>query len=143
MINAIDNNEFHYFQGVDSLKGNLSFDEKKRLEDLFVGYGMTKSTFYNRFYRDKVGNRFDLWELRGVVDCIREFEELHNIEETPYESLRYFYASLPMKTFFWPYMSSLGMGINSIITRFKSWKFKQWELIGVNRILEQFFNEKV
>lgn len=130
------NSEIFKFQEVDFLKTDI--ESRRRLEELFVSYGMTSSTFYNRFLREKKEPRFDAWEMKGVVSCIRDFEQLHRLDPTDEEQLHAFYASLPMKTFFWPYMNEMGMGINSIINRFSVWNFKPWELIGVNRILEEF-----
>lgn len=136
---------------------DLTPEDKKRLYVLFEGYGMPKSTCYNRFF-DK---GFSKWEIVGVSHIqeaflVREKTDTDNVPEGEDSSRGYgavlalspeykdckFYelvTSLKMGKRLCDRMAELGMSSQMTVrTRFKADDWKPWELKGVKAIIDDF-----
>ena len=136
---------------------DITPEEKKRLYALFEGYGMPKSTCYNRFF-DK---GFCKWEIMGVshirdVFLVEEKCNTDNISEAEDGSRGYgavlalspkydeskFYeliTNLKMGKRLCDRMAELGMSSQMTVrTRFKANDWKPWELKGAKAILDEF-----
>ena len=140
---------------------DLTSEEKKQLYALFEGYGMPKSTCYNRFF-DK---GFCKWEIMGVSHIqdaflVSEKCETDTMLEGEDGSTGYgavlalsteqhdgkFYelvTSLKMGKRLCERMAELGMSSQMTVrTRFKADDWKPWELKGVSTILDEFVEQK-
>lgn len=140
---------------------DLTSEEKKRLYVLFEGYGMPKSTCYNRFF-DK---GFCKWEIMGVSHIMDAFlvEEKCNTDNTPegedgsrgygavlalspeYDSSKFYelVTDFKMGKRLCDYMAELGMSSQMTVrTRFKANDWKPWELKGVKAIIDEFIIQK-
>ena len=140
---------------------DLTSEEKKQLYALFEGYGMPKSTCYNRFF-DK---GFCKWEIMGVSHIQNVFlvREKINTDDMPEgeEGSRGYGAVLALSTEqhdgkFYELVTSLKMGKRlcermaelgmssqmTVRTRFKADDWKPWELKGVSTILDEFVEQK-
>lgn len=125
------------FRGVNSPVPELLPEEKSAIYAAFEAQGLTKGTVYNRVFRSGEGSGFDEWELRGILNVVRDFEVANGLPVTGEADLPGFYDRLQDKSkTFWPYMQALGLGTNSIIYRFKNWNFKPWELKGIRAIID-------
>lgn len=139
---------------------DLTPEEKKRLYALFDGYGMPKSTCYNRFF-DK---GFYKWEIMGVSHIrdaflVSEKCNADDISEGDDGSRGYgavlalsskyndgkFYeliTNLKMGKRLCDRMAELGMSSQMTVrTRFKANDWKPWELKGVKAIIDEFIQE--
>lgn len=140
---------------------DLTSEDKKRLYALFEGYGMPKSTCYNRFF-DK---GFCKWEIVGVshirdVFLVSEKSNTDNISEgedgskgygavlalsSGYEDSKFYelITNLKMGKRLCDRMAELGMASQMTVrTRFKANDWKPWELKGVKAIIDEFILQK-
>lgn len=138
----------------------LTPEEKKRLYVLFEGYGMPKSTCYNRFFN----KGFCKWEIMGVSHMKDSFlvEEKCNTDNIPdgeegsrgygavlalsqeYNDSKFYelVTNLKMGKVLCDRMSELGMSSQMTVrTRFKENDWKPWELKGVKAIIEEFIKK--
>lgn len=136
---------------------DLTPEEKKRLYALFEGYGMPKSTCYNRFF-DK---GFCQWEIMGVSHIRDAFlvSEKSNTDDMPegdegskgdgaalalssqYNDSKFYelVTNLKMGKRLCDRMAELGMSSQMTVrTRFKANDWKPWELKGVKAIIDEF-----
>lgn len=140
---------------------DLTSEEKKQLYVLFEGYGMPKSTCYNRFF-DK---GFCKWEIMGVshiMDVFLEREKV-NTDDMPegeegsrgygavlalspgYDSGKFYelVTNLKMGKRLCDHMAELGMSSQMTVrTRFKANDWKPWELKGVKAIIDEITMKK-
>ena len=119
----------------------MTADEKQALYNLFGRYGATNSFAYQRIFKEG----FDEWELLGVDAIIKKFNEDHHINIEVGKSM---YSSLPdtdiasIKTKFCREMAALGMKHrNTISRRFDADNWKEYERIGMRRIINEFLDE--
>lgn len=140
---------------------DLTSEDKKRLYALFEGYGMPKSTCYNRFF-DK---GFCKWEIVGVshirdVFLVSEKSNTDNISEgedgskgygavlalsSKYDDSKFYelITNLKMGKRLCDRMAELGMASQMTVrTRFKANDWKPWELKGVKAIIDEFIIQK-
>lgn len=136
---------------------DLTPEAKKRLYALFEGYGMPKSTCYNRFF-DK---GFRKWEIMGVsyirdAFLVKEKSNTDNIPEgeesnrgygavlalsSEYDDSKFYeiVTNLKIGKHLCDRMAELGMSSQMTVrTRFKSNDWKPWELKGVKAIIDEF-----
>lgn len=142
---------------------DLKPETKAKLLEYLKPLGFTQSTFYLRFF-DK---GFDPWELHGIEQVRRTFATAHQHELLTNEvddtvsgkgrgSEKGYAAILMLKTedndgsfyealrhasligVFQDYMKELGMSRNTVLTRFTSENWKDWELRGLRNILSDF-----
>lgn len=136
---------------------DLTPEDKKRLYVLFEGYGMPKSTCYNRFF-DK---GFCQWEIMGVshirdVFLVREKSNTDNTPEgdegsrgygavlalsSKYDDSKFYeiVTTLKQGKRLCDRMAELGMSSQMTVrTRFKANDWKPWELKGVKAIIDEF-----
>ena len=142
---------------------DLSPETKTKLLDYLKPMGFTQSTFYLRFF-DK---GFDQWEIHGIEQVRRTFAANHKKElltnkadGTVSESEEKGYAAVLMLNMddndgsfytalrhasligvFQEYMKELGMGRNTVLTRFTAENWKLWELRGLKNILKDFIDQ--
>lgn len=127
---------------------DLTPDEKKILWDVMARYGASQGFSYDRFFT----KGFLEWELQGVDSIKREFIAKHKNEIFP-EGMKpdvslivnepgAFYRALGlsfgMKKAFTEHMNQLGMGSNSVLYKFSSDDWKEYERVGIRRIVDEF-----
>lgn len=110
----------------------LRMSEKDALSIILRNKGMSYSTYFYRFTRDG----FKPWEYEGIITIIHQF----NPEYDGKPSL--FWDSLIKKKPFFEYMESKGMSRGTAYTRFRDFNFKDFELVGIKKIMEDFNNER-
>lgn len=141
----------------------ISVKEKKFLLEAFAPKGFTSSTFYLRFFQ----KGFSEWKLIGINECKNQYLRLPDVAETLlkfvdinskgssvgdrgylytlahsdakgvfYECLRKANKGLCSK--FFAFMNERGMSTNTVLKRFASDDWKQWELDGIKNMLEPF-----
>ena len=140
---------------------DLTSDEKKMIYALMMKHGASYSFGYDRFFKEG----FDKWEMIGIDAIKKNFLKLHDAEiasavpDDGTEGDRGYAAVLALeaqdKGGFWKILGQvrslkstfsdymIDMGMMSRITiskRFTNDDWKEWELIGVNKILEEFKN---
>ncbi len=149
------------WDGGTLLAADLTPEDKKRLYALFEGYGLPKSTCYNRFF-DK---GFCEWEIMGVShirDIFLESEK-NDTDTMPegdegsrgygavlalspeYDSSKFYelVTNLKMGKRLCDHMAELGMSSQMTVrTRFKANDWKPWELKGVKAIIDEFITQK-
>lgn len=138
---------------------DITPEEKKRLYALFEGYGMPKSTCYNRFF-DK---GFCKWEIMGVSHIrdaflVREKSNTDDIDipegeegsrgygsvlalSKEYDESKFYglITNLKMGKRLCDRMAELGMSSQMTVrTRFKANDWRPWELKGVKAIIDEF-----
>lgn len=139
---------------------DITPEEKKQLYTLFEGYGMPKSTCYNRFF-DK---GFCKWEIMGVshiqdVFLVREKINTDDIPEgeegsrgygavlalsSEYDNSKFYelVTNLKIGKRLCDYMAELGMSSQMTVrTRFKANDWKPWELKGIEAIIDEFIKQ--
>lgn len=142
---------------------DLSPEQKKKLYALMMKHGASYSLGYDRFFKEG----FDKWEMLGINTVKKHFLQLHNkdiaeaIPEDGNGNDRGYAAVLELeadkkggfwnmlsqvyalKSTFRDYMYKLGMlsGV-TIMKRFKTDDWKEWELIGINNIIDEFINDE-
>lgn len=149
------------WDGGTLLAADLTPEDKKRLYALFEGYGMPKSTCYNRFF-DK---GFCKWEIMGVSHIQETFlvSEKSDTDTMPegdegsrgygavlalsqgYDSSKFYelVTNLKMGKRLCDHMAELGMSSQMTVrTRFKANDWKPWELKGVKAIIDEFITQK-
>lgn len=120
-----------------STSSDFTVEEKKKLFTFFSGHGMTKSTAYNRFFRDG----FKPWEVMGVEKCIQAYCEENSIPVP--DDVRTFFQTCGRKESFKLFMDRHGMSRPTVSKRFSEWSFKEWELEGVEKLLDRLLAEEV
>lgn len=145
---------------------DVSVDEKQVLMKFFVEKGFTASTFYLRFFQ----KGFFLWEILGVKDCKKQFLELPDVAKQLLEYIDpedekslpgnkgYLYmlaqSDVPGQFYkcikkanaglcrqFFDFMGERGMCSTTVIKRFSSDDWKDWEMTGVRDLLEIYQHE--
>ena len=139
---------------------DITPEEKKQLYTLFEGYGMPKSTCYNRFF-DK---GFCQWEIMGVshIQDIFLVREKINTDDMPegeegsrgygavlalspeYDKSKFYelVTNLKIGKRLCDYMAELGMSSQMTVrTRFKVNDWKPWEMKGIKAIIDEFVSE--
>lgn len=142
---------------------DLTVDQKKLLYSIMMKHGASYSLGYDRFFKEG----FEKWEMLGINTIKKNFLQLHDkeianaIPEDSSDNDRGYAAVLELnadtKGGFWKtlsqvyalrsvfreYMFKLGMlsGV-TIMKRFKNDDWKEWELIGINKIIEEFIHDE-
>ena len=111
---------------------SLKMREKEALSVIFKDKGMSYSTYFYRFTRDG----FKPWEYEGIITLIKEFSPNYN------DSIALFWSSMSTKKAFFEYMEGKGMSRGTVNTRFRDFNFKDFELVGIKKIMEDFDNER-
>ena len=117
-----------------TLKGyykKLDFNKKSMLKSTLCGKGMSCTACFYRFTRDG----FKIWEYEGIENLIKEYEPLFTGD------IKLFWENLYSKKDFLDFMESKAMSRCTVNTRFSSFNFKDFELKGIKRILEELDNE--
>lgn len=114
--------------GTRATSEDFSAEEKRRIYETMQEKGMSDGTAYNRFFRDG----FEKWEMRGIRRIIDHFAYENQIDFESYET---FYKNLPNKSLFKQRMKELGMSNTTVICRFSGFKFKAWEMDGIEHII--------
>lgn len=142
---------------------DLTADQKKLLYSIMMKHGASYSFGYDRFFKEG----FEKWEMLGINTIKKNFLQLHDkeianaIPEDSSDNDRGYAAVLELnadtkggfwktlsqvyalKSVFREYMFKLGMlsGV-TIMKRFKNDDWKEWELIGINKIIEEFIHDE-
>ncbi len=142
---------------------DLPVEEKKYISSVLEQKGFTSSTFYLRFFQ----KGFSQWEIDGVNECKNQFlhrpdvaDKLLNYvdpddsegeagdkgyfytlaqSDAPgvfYDCLRKANAGLCIQ--FIAFMGERGMSPGTVIKRFGSDEWKEWERVGIAASLEPF-----
>jgi hypothetical protein len=129
--------------GVNSQVLDLSPDERKVLYDFMEQYDMSRSTAYNRFFRQGYGSGFEEWELHGVRNLIEDFCQKNELPVPLDEELPVFYLEKleGFRAAFSDYVQPLGISKVTCLYRFKNWNFKPWEMRGIRSIISELCNQ--
>lgn len=142
---------------------DISVEEKKELRAYMASKGFSEATFYLRFFQ----KGFDLWEIYGINECKKHFLELPEVaelllayvdNEDPsasegdkgyfytlahsddagvfYQCLKKVNSGLCKK--FFAFMDERGMSAATVIKRFTTEEWKEWERTGIRTVLENF-----
>lgn len=142
---------------------DISVEEKKSLSDFMQAKGFSVATFYLRFFK----NGFSVWEIIGINECKKQFLAMPEVSELLlsyvgdeeqgadkgdkgylytlvksdkvgafYESLRRANTGLCKK--FFDFMNERGMSTGTVIKRFTTDNWKEWESNGIKNCLCQF-----
>lgn len=142
---------------------DISVEEKKSLSDFMQAKGFSVATFYLRFFK----NGFSVWEIIGINECKKQFLAMPEVAELLlsyagdeeqgadkgdkgylytlaksdkvgafYECLRRANTGLCKK--FFDFMNERGMSTGTVIKRFTTDNWKEWESIGIKNCLCQF-----
>lgn len=142
---------------------DISVEEKKSLSDFMQAKGFSVATFYLRFFK----NGFSVWEIIGVNECKKQFLTMPEVAELLlsyagdeeqgadkgdkgylytlaksdkvgafYECLRRANTGLCKK--FFDFMNERGMSTGTVIKRFTTDNWKEWESNGIKNCLFQF-----
>ena len=124
------------------LSSDLSIDEKKTLYGLMQMYGASTALAYDRFFKEG----FDEWELEGIDTIVQTFCKDNGI---PYQIDKPLFdmidVRLGLKEPLYHQMEAMGMCRNTVRKRFSQNDWKQWERMGIKKILyeyERLFHEK-
>ena len=119
--------------GVNSQDLELTTDQRKALFEHMDEYGMSRSTAYNRIFRQGFGSGFEQWELHGVLNVVQDFCKEKGIPAPTDAELPTWYLEQleGYRAAFCDYVQPLGISKVTCLYRFKNWNFKPWELIGV------------
>lgn len=118
-----------------STSADFQVEEKERIFSVMENYGMSRGTAYNRFFRDG----FRPWEVIGVSNLIYGYIKEKELSAELNNDLPRFYELLEKKSEFKEYANTLGMGVNTALTRFSGWTFKEWEIVGIKAIIDNSF----
>ena len=141
----------------------FSVEEKKSLSDFMQAKGFSVATFYLRFFK----NGFSVWEIIGINECKKQFLAMPEVSELLlsyagdeeqgadkgdkgylytlaksdkvgafYECLRRANTGLCKK--FFDFMNERGMSTGTVIKRFTTDNWKEWESNGIKNCLFQF-----
>lgn len=91
-------------------------------------YGIPFSTMYNKLRSSKVKR----WEWMGIENCIRDYMPDYS------GKLDEFWNMVPGRWKFIDYMTERGMSAMTVYRYFGEFKFKNWEVIGLARIVEDW-----
>lgn len=91
-------------------------------------YGIPVRTMYYKL-RER---RIKKWEWMGIENCIRDFMPGYTGE------LADFWDAVPGRWKFIDYMSEHGMSAMTVYRHFAGFNFKEWELIGLSRIVDDW-----
>ena len=138
---------------------DLTPNQKKLLWEIMKRHGASQGFAYDRFFKEG----FALWELKGIDTIKRQFlsdrfSELFPDQTTMPEALASgaildtvvatngeFYRTLGrtfgMKKVFTDLMGTLGMGSNSVLNKFSTDDWKDYERIGVQAVMQEFEKE--
>lgn len=142
---------------------DISVKEKKSLSDFMQAKGFSVATFYLRFFK----NGFSVWEIIGINECKKQFLAIPEVAELLlsyagdeeqgadkgdkgylytlaksdkvgafYECLRRANTGLCKK--FFDFMNERGMSTGTVIKRFTTDYWKEWESNGIKNCLFQF-----
>lgn len=142
---------------------DISVEEKKSLSDFMQSKGFSVATFYLRFFK----NGFSVWEIIGINECKKQFLAIPEVAELLlsyagdeeqgadkgdkgylstlaksdkvgafYECLRRANTGLCKK--FFDFMNERGMSTGTVIKRFTTDNWKEWESNGIKNCLCQF-----
>lgn len=142
---------------------DISVKEKKSLSDFMQAKGFSVATFYLRFFK----NGFSVWEIIGINECKKQFLAMPEVSELLlsyagdeeqgadkgdkgylytlaksdkfgafYECLRRANTGLCKK--FFDFMNERGMSTGTVIKRFTTDNWKEWESNGIKNCLFQF-----
>ena len=142
---------------------DISVEEKKSLSDFMQAKGFSVATFYLRFFK----NGFSVWEIIGINECKKQFLAIPEVAELLlsyagdeeqgadkgdkgylytlaksdkfgafYECLRRANTGLCKK--FFDFMNERGMSTGTVIKRFTTDNWKEWESNGIKNCLFQF-----
>lgn len=117
--------------GCAATSSDFTPEDKKTIFAVMSAKGMSDGTAYNRFFRDG----FVPWEIRGIEKVITDYVIENDINDGIVSDYVTFYKNLENKSAFKRYMNDLGMGFNTTIFRFSGFNFRQWELEGIERII--------
>ena len=119
----------------------LTSEQNRYVREQFMNAGMTSYRFYNRCLCAGAGSGFDEWEVMGVNACIDRFCKEQGLPFVEDKSTFYDIACEGRREAFWNFMQPLGMSKVTVINRFKRWNFYEWELRGVEAIVEQIVGQ--
>ena len=142
---------------------DISVEEKKSLSDFMQTKGFSVATFYLRFFK----NGFSVWEIIGINECKKQFLAMSEIAELLlsyagdeaqgddkgdkgylynlaksdkagvfYDCLKRANTGLCKK--FFDFMNERGMSTGTVIKRFTTDNWKEWETNGIKSCLSQF-----
>lgn len=137
---------------------DISVEEKKLLSDFMQTKGFSVATFYLRFFK----NGFSVWEIIGINECKKQFLATPEIAELLlsyagddkgdkgylytlaksdkagvfYDCLKRANTGLCKK--FFDFMNERGMSTGTVIKRFSTDNWKEWEANGIKHCLSQF-----
>lgn len=119
-----------------TLQCRLEALDKQQLAAFCSYLGLHGASFYTM--RDKLvyeTGTFDLWEEKGVEGMIREFDPTYEGDVKDY------FDTVADKTPFIQFMVEKGgMGKTTCYQRFKFFNFKKWEVVGLERLFQQFMD---
>lgn len=120
----------------------------QQLREVCMQAGMSSSLFYMR--TNYIG--FDQWEMLGFERCIRNFAETvifadadpetrdtqkETISHLDFPHLCEFLVESGNLSKFYNFMQPQGMSYKTVCKRFRNRNFAQWEIVGVESILQQ------
>lgn len=118
-----------------TLKGyyvKLDFNKRSDIISSLGSKGMSYTACFYRFTRDG----FKVWEYEGVENLIKEFNPDYSGD------IRFFWSQLESKKDFLDFMESKAMSRCTVSTRFSNFNFKDYEIIGIKKVLEDLENER-
>lgn len=138
---------------------DISVEEKKSLSDFMQTKGFSVATFYLRFFK----NGFSVWEIIGINECKKQFLAMSEVAElllsyvgdevqgdkvylytlAKSEKAGVFYdclkrANTGLCKKFFDFMNERGMSTGTVIKRFTTDNWKEWEANGIKDCLLQF-----
>lgn len=138
---------------------DISVEEKKSLSDFMQTKGFSVATFYLRFFK----NGFSVWEIIGINECKKQFLVMSEVAElllsyvgdevqgdkgylytlAKSEKAGVFYdclkrANTGLCKKFFDFMNERGMSTGTVIKRFTTDNWKEWEANGIKDCLLQF-----
>lgn len=134
---------------------DLTPSQKKVLFAVMAKYGALQYFAYDRFFKEG----FHEWELKGINQIKRDFIDTHRAEIFPdgvdthllptidemVNGKGVFYRVLGMsfglKKVFTEHMNQMGMGSNSVLNKFSTDDWSDYERIGVKACIEEFERE--
>ena len=139
--------------------------DKRALLRILIEKGFTQATFYIRFFH----KGFDAWEIIGIKECKRQFLNLPDVAKalTEYVDTEdpkalpgdkgylyvlamsddpdVFYSCLKkagrgLRSRFCEFMAERGMGTGTVVSRFSSENWREWEYTGIRQILTDYIS---
>lgn len=132
-------------QGGYLTREDLTPNQKKHLWKVMQRHEAKPGFSYERFF----AKGFRKWELIGIDAIKNDFLKEHQAElaEVNIRKKDTFYHAIGrahLKLTFVARMAKLGMGTNTVVSRFGNMRetdFKEFERIGISTIIEEFINE--